>query len=212
MIHKNLMGEIEAAVPEGGAWCTVEKALTLASIVVALRPQVIVELGVWRGGSAIPMAIALRHIGAGQLVAVDAWSAEASASGQEGEHQEWWGKTVGTEGHEEAFRAFMARLEKHTITSELCSVMRKSTDEADVPPAIDILHHDANHGPQAVKDIDRWAPAIRVGGMLILDDVNWPGGSVQLAKEHAIAMGFVELYEVHVKPSGPWSVMQRVRG
>ena len=103
------------------------KPFTLASIVVALRPQVIVELGVWRGGSAIPMAIALRHIGAGQLVAVDAWSAEYSASGQEGEHQEWWGKTVGTEGHEEAFRAFMARLEEHRITSEPRSVMRKST-------------------------------------------------------------------------------------
>lgn len=206
-----IMTEIETTMLEGGSWCSFDKATTLAAILVALRPKVVVELGVWSGGSAIPMAIALRHLGEGQLIAVDAWSAEASTSGQEDAHLKWWGETMGDEGHKLAFETFVGRLEKHGVTSDRCKILRQRTDEATVPAAIDVLHHDANHGPQAVADIARWAPSIRVGGFLIIDDLDWPGESlplapryVRLARDHAIALGFVELY-----PLGTGCVMQR---
>lgn len=202
----SLISEIEAAVPAGGAWCSREKAATLAAIIIGLRPKVVVELGVWMGGSAIPMAIALRHIGSGQLVAIDAWSAEASVFGQEDTHLQWWGETMGPDGHEQAYRTFMARLEQHGITSERCDVRRQRTDEATVPPSIDVLHHDANHGPQVVADIERWATSIRIGGLLIVDDLNWPGDHVRRAHDHAIELGFEELY-----PLGTGCVMQRIR-
>lgn len=208
----SVMAEIEAAVPEGGTWCSLEKANVLASIVVATRPEVVVELGVWQGGSAIPMAIALRALGVGKLVAVDAWSVDASVVGQEDVHSKWWGMTMGTEGHERAYQTFLARLKKHSITQDRCEVWRQQTDQADVPEAIDILHHDANHGPQAVRDIDRWAPAVRVGGFLIIDDLDWPGDGapdapryVKRARDRAIELGFEELYLL-----GTGCVMQRV--
>jgi predicted O-methyltransferase YrrM len=207
-----MMAEIEAAVPEGGTWCSFEKAGVLASIIVATRPEVVVELGVWQGGSAIPMGIALRGIGAGKLIAIDAWSAEASVVGQKDEHLKWWGETQGTAGHDRAYEVFLARLKKHGITEDRCEVRRQQTDQSDVPEAIDVLHHDANHGPQAVRDIDRWAPAVRVGGFLIIDDLDWPGDAapdapryVRHARDRAIELGFVDLY-----PLGTGCVMQRV--
>lgn len=203
---KDLMAEIEMIVPEGGGWCTVDKATALAALVIGLRPQVVVELGVWRGGSAIPMAMALRRIGAGRLVAIDSWSAEASISGQEQAHATWWGETMGDDGHEQALAAFLARLEKHDIGSDRCWVVRQRTDEAVVPDVIDILHHDANHGPQVLLDVERWAPAVRVGGCLVIDDLHWPGGHVKRARDLAVEMGFLELYKI-----GTGCVMQRVR-
>jgi predicted O-methyltransferase YrrM len=200
------LAEIESAVPAGGAWCSLEKATTLAAIIFGLRPKVVVELGVWMGGSAIPMAITLRHLGVGQLVAIDAWSAEASVFGQEDKHLQWWGETMGPDGHEQAYRTFMGRLERHGITSERCAVRRQRTDEAVVPSSIDLLHHDANHGPQVVADIERWAPSIRIGGVLIIDDLNWPGDHVRRARDRALKLGFAELY-----PLGTGCVMQRLR-
>ena len=202
-----LVAEFEVSMRSDQGWCSLEKATTLASIVLALRPSVVVELGVWMGGSAIPMAIALRAIGGGQLLAVDAWSATASVAGQdEPKHATWWGTTMGESGHLRAFEMFLRRLRAHGIPPERCSVRRQRTDEAEVPGTIDVLHHDANHGPQAVVDIDRWAPAVRVGGMLIIDDLDWAGGHVVRARDRAIELGFVELYLL-----GTGCVMQRVR-
>lgn len=203
---KALFAEVERTLPEGGDWCSLEKAMALVALVVSLRPRIVVELGVWMGGSAIPMAIALRDLGFGRLVAVDAWAAETSISGQQGANAQWWGETVGDPGHETAFQAFVARLKKHGIHGGRCVVHRQSTIEAAVPEMIDLLHHDANHGPQVVDDIARWAPAVRVGGFLVLDDLNWEGGHVQRAREVALALGFVELYSL-----GTGCVMQRVR-
>jgi predicted O-methyltransferase YrrM len=201
---KALMAEIETAAPGGGSWCSLEKAITLSAIIVGIRPKIVVELGVWMGGSAIPMAIALRRLGVGQLIAIDSWSAEASTSGQEADHLKWWGE-IGAEGHERALKTFIGRLEKHGITSERCTVVRKRSDEADVPASIDLLHHDANHGPQAVADIERWAPSVRVGGLLVIDDLHWPGNHVRRARARALELGFVELY-----PLGTGCVLQRL--
>ncbi len=205
---RKVVDEIEVAMLSANVgWCSLEKATVLAAIIVGLRPKVIVELGVWMGGSAIPMAIALRQIGAGQLLAVDAWSAEASVSGQETEaHLKWWGETMGEAGHNRALETFLQRLKRHGIPPERCAVRRQRTDEADVPPSIDLLHHDANHGPQVVDDIERWTPAIRVGGLLVLDDLDWAGGHVQRARDRALELGFAELYSL-----GTGCVMQRVR-
>jgi predicted O-methyltransferase YrrM len=114
---------------------------------------------------------------------------------------------MGEEGHEGAFETFLARLRKYDIPSERCAVRRQRTDEAEVPALIDLLHHDANHGPQVVDDIERWTPAIRVGGVLVLDDLDWAGGHVVRARDRALELGFVELYTL-----GTGCVMQRVRG
>ena len=205
---KGFVAELESAMSvDGVGWCSLDKATTLASIVWGLRPSVVVELGVWIGGSAIPLAIALRELGAGQLVVVDAWASEVSVEGQDDPaHLKWWGESMGTSGHDRAYSVFIKRLKKHGITSERCQVLIQRTDEAEVPPLIDVLHHDANHGPQVVDDIERWTPAVRVGGLLVIDDLNWTGGHVVRARDRALELGFVELYSL-----GTGCVMQRVR-
>jgi methyltransferase family protein len=204
-VFPDIRREIEDAAPEGGDWCSPDKAIQLAALVIEHRPSVVVELGVWAGGSAIPIAIALRYLGEGQLRAIDAWSTRASVDGQEGANAAWW-RSVGDEGHERALQTFLKRLKKHAIEHYRCKVLRQRTDEAVVPPVIDVLHHDANHGPQVVADIERWAPAVRIGGLLILNDLDWPGGHVRRAKDRAIEMGFVEQF-----PLGTGCVMQRDR-
>jgi hypothetical protein len=203
--HPALRREIEDAAPEGGSWCSSDKAVQIAALIIEHRPHIVVELGVWSGGTAIPIAIALRHLGMGQLLAVDPWSTIASVEGQEGENARWW-REVGDGGHNVAYRLFLARLKKHAIDPCRCQVKRQRSDQVLVPPVIDVLHHDANHGPQVVDDIRRWAPAVRVGGFLILNDLDWPGGHVRRARALAIELGFIEQY-----PLGTGCVMLRER-
>jgi len=203
--HVDLRREIEDATPEGGDWCSPDKAVDLAALVLEQRPQLVVELGVWMGGTAIPIAIALRYLGAGRLLAIDAWSTEASAAGQEGVNATWW-RSAGIEGHERARQTFLERLEKHAIEPQRCEVRHQRADQSEVPLVIDILHHDANHGPQVVADVERWAPAVRVGGLLILNDLDWPGGHVRRARDRAVELGFIEQY-----PLGTGCVMLRAR-
>jgi predicted O-methyltransferase YrrM len=199
---KALAAEIEACLPAGGQWCSLEKAWALGALVVGLRPQTVVEIGVWMGGSLVPMLLALRKNGAGRAIAIDPWDAGASATGEAPDNARWW---AGTD-HEKAYAAFVQRMHHHGVSS-YCEVWRKRSDDATPPDAIDLLHVDGNHTEQAIRDVERFCPAVRAGGIAVLDDVGWTGGHVSRAVEIARGMGFADLY-----PLGTGIVMLRRKG
>ena len=210
MIADALMAQIAAVLKDGGEWCDLEKAHVLAAIVLALRPRVTCEIGVWMGGSLVPIALALRalhdlDVEAGRdparrrAVAIDPWAKEASCVGQEGADEAWWASV----DHDVALAAFRGRLERHGLT-EIVEVVRARSDDAPVPDGIGLLHIDGNHAEQATRDVARFAPAVLLGGVLVLDDLSWRGGHVRAARGLAEGMGFRELY-----PLGTGIVMQR---
>ena len=197
-----VMSEIESSLREGGEWCSLAKAQTLAAVVLAIRPRVTVEIGVWQGGSLLPILIALRHAQSGRAAAIDPWARDASVVGQEPEHAKWWGQV----DHEAAYHRFVSRLRKHRV-EDICDVCRCASDAAVVPDRIDFLHIDGNHADQAVRDVMRFAPAVRSGGFLCFDDENWVGGHVGKAIEMSRDLGFDALY-----PLGTGVMTQRKRG
>ena len=196
---RRLLETIERVLPDGGDWCSLDKATTLASMIVALRPRVVVEIGVWMGGSAVPMALALQYIdnldmddlGDRVLVAIDPWAKEASASGETEKNAAWW-RSV---DHAAALATFERRLEMLALRSYV-RIERAKSDDVTPPNPIDMLHVDGNHREQAVRDVERFAPKIRVGGIMILDDLEWEGGHVQGAASLAKGLGFDPLYRL----------------
>lgn len=199
MSIKSAFSEIEQCLPEGGEWCDIHKAHTLAALVMSTRPRIVVEIGVWLGGSALPMLIALRENGSGKAVVIDPWSRFASAAGETDTNAEWWRKV----DHERAFVRFKERLAKHHVSS-ICEIQRVPSDDAIVPDQIDVVHVDGNHTEQAIRDVDRFLPHVTLGGFAILDDVQWAGGAVVRAVAHAELLGFEALYQL-----GTGVVMQR---
>ena len=186
---KALLDEIERTLPEGGDWCSIVKAHALAAIIVGTRPTTIVEIGVWMGGSLIPMALACKHNGAGTVLAIDPWSPHASIEGQHGDNERWWRGV----DHDRAFHVFKDRLHNHGLAS-IVSIRRARSDDVTPPDSIDLLHVDGNHAEQAIRDVERFCPHVRLGGIVVLDDLHWDGGHVSRAVERAHALGFVDLY------------------
>lgn len=185
MTHMNLIAQ------SMGDWCPPDKAYTLSAMVLALRPRTIVEIGVWEGGSFIPLALAARAIGACRAIAIDPWDAAASAENQNEVNGAWWAKAP----HDAAFEKFMGRVHQYGL-AEIVDVVRARSDDAPIPDRIDILHIDGNHADQAVKDVWRFAPFVPVGGIVILDDIDWEGGHVRRAAEELVRLGFEWRYEL----------------
>lgn len=204
-----LMAKIEETLPEGGDWCSLDKAQTLAAMVLARRPETIVEIGVWLGGSLVPMLLTLRYLAETpessqtqrRAIAIDPWSAQASCDGQINADRAWWASV----DHDAVYRQFIDRIGRLGLTA-FCDIQRTRSDEAPIPPAIGLLHIDGNHAEQAVRDVERFAPAVSPGGILVLDDVSWTGGYVTRALGRATELGFDLRY-----PLGTGMVLQRSR-
>lgn len=193
----SLLQQIEKLVPQCEGWCSVAKAHALAATVVALRPALTVEIGVWGGRSLLPMALAHKFIGKGQVIGIDPWSAQISAIDQPPGHREWWGKA----DHRAVYLGFLGMAQQLGLNTRVV-VWKTPSDEATPPTNIDILHIDGSHCAQALRDAQRFAVNVRVGGILCLDDISgdetpkeWKE-NVGRAAEFCKSVGFVELYRM----------------
>lgn len=196
-----LFAMISATRP-ASAWPPLSKCQGLAALVLAQRPKVVIEIGVWTGDSIVPMLLALKYLGNGKAFAIDPWDATASTEGQTEIDAAWWGKAP----HDKALDQFQKRLQQLEV-DQICGILRKRSDDVDptIFGPIGLAHVDGNHADQAVRDVTRYAPHIELGGYLVLDDLEWVGGAVRRAREVALGLGFVERYMLG---SGP--VLQRV--
>lgn len=202
----SLFTDIAKIVPTLEGWCSVPKALHLASIVCAIRPETVVEIGVFGGRSFIPMAMAVKAMGKGKVIGIDPWDSKASAEGMTGDNLKFWGTQC---NHQAVFVKFAQELNRLELGG-VSEIIRKRSDDVDPQDRIDLLHSDGNHSMQALRDVNGFAPRIRVGGFCVLDDLHWEGGGVLASEKALFDMGFIRLYAV--KDTGSeWAVYQRVK-
>lgn len=195
--------QIETEIMPLNGWATFEKAVALYSYTIALKPKLIVEIGTWGGKSAIPMMFGLRENGRGEIICIDPWKADESVKGQTSElDRKWWSDVA---NHELVYQHFLYMLDKLGL-KDVCQVWRQSSDDSTSPCDIDIFHCDGNHGPQAVSDVQRFAPNVVMHGLCVLDDLDWHGGYVRQAEKWLLENGFMLLH-----PLGTGAVYMRVK-
>ena len=167
-------------------WCTPEKALHIAETVIAEKPRLVVEVGVFGGRSFLPMVLALEHIGGqGFAVGLDAWSNAAATEGMDlhdaddKKHVEYWGKMD--------LASIMAKvggyIEQRRLWHRCALIQGRSNEVFRIfqPFAIDLLHIDGNHTELAsCRDVRTWLPLVRPGGAVFFDDTNWPSTQAAL--------------------------------
>lgn len=150
-------------------WCTPNKASLLMDFVYMLKPETVVEIGVFGGSSLVPMAFALKDIGSGVIYGIDPWSSQASAQGMEGVNQDWWANL----DHEAIMQSLVVKLEEYDLNTHV-QLIRETSESAAEIPYIDMIHIDGNHSEEAsFYDVNKWVPLVRKGGIIIFDDMTW---------------------------------------
>lgn len=197
---KELFKQIETLIPTLEGWTEVSKAQRLAAMVVAIQPDVSVEIGVYAGRSFFGLALAHKFIGHGTVIGIDPWDNAAATEGYEGQNLEFWKNNPLNLIHDK----FMANVDLLGLRN-VTKIVRKKSDDAEPPDVIDILHIDGQHTEQCVRDVKRFVPRIRVGGLLVMDDATWVNnGDLPVARAiKLIPGGFVHLY-----PLGTGAVFQ----
>jgi predicted O-methyltransferase YrrM len=142
-------------------------------LIELVRPEVIIEVGSWKGGSAIAMSKSLESVGLlkSKIVCVDTWAGSI-------EHwkNEKWKLELGLKnGYPTIYEKFMANLirsgyEKFVIPLPMSSKMAAEYLKSKGVKA-DLIYIDAAHDYESVKsDLESYDPLLTSNGVLFGDD------------------------------------------
>lgn len=150
-------------------WCSKYKASVLIDLILMLKPQIIVEIGVFGGKSLIPMAYALKENGMGAVYGIDPWDSAKSIEGMDGANKEYWNKV----DHDAILQGLKRKIKKFNLVDQI-ELIRRTSEDAPLLYNIDILHIDGNHSDvTSLFDVNKWVPLMNKGGLIIFDDINW---------------------------------------
>jgi SAM-dependent methyltransferase len=144
----------------------------LSEVVEHERPNVIVEIGVWKGGSVITMANKIKELG---LDAVIIAVGTRLGSFENWLQEEWFSDLSFENGYPKLFYKFLANIidagvEKYVIPLPMdsinaCRILENQKIFADA------IHLDGCHDYEAVMpDLQNWWKVLRNDGVLIIDD------------------------------------------
>lgn len=176
---QELRTQIEACLQQlpsdAGGGCPVEKALLMAEYIVSEEITYAVEIGVYKGRSFFPQALAQKHIG-GIIIGVDPYLKESAREKDlspvlkvmvDNLIDSW-----------DTFESYVSNLGTiiNLKVGNNALIIRETSEVAVkyLPGEIGLLHIDGNHDVEFVeKDINLYLPKIKKNGLIIMDDTDW---------------------------------------
>ncbi len=207
--NRKLFSLISSVTQTLDGWCSVPKACALAALTTAMNVQQAVEIGVWAGRSLLPVAFAMKEQGFGMIRGIDPYTAAASAQDEFGENLKWWNDQ---KMHDDIKAKFWNHVKKFAVEPHV-HLLEKKSDDIDLSiftTTLDLCHVDGNHQDQAIRDAERFGPLVRLGGIVVCDDLKWQGGGPLRAIDTLEDLGFVEVFRVE-GDGDCWNAMQRVK-
>jgi predicted O-methyltransferase YrrM len=183
-------------------WCTLEKASAMAELVLAERPALCVEIGVFGGRSLIAQALALRANGTGLVYGIDPWETSSTIEGDHAPQDSTWWSNVDLPS---ICAHCMTAIGDFAVWKQTRIVAARADQVAGVfvDESIEILHIDGNHSELAsVRDLDLYWPKVRPAGWIWFDDIDWPttAKAVRLLNENAETIKDINNCRLYRKP------------
>lgn len=161
-----------------GGGCSLHKASVMAWLISEFNLKVTIDIGVYRGRSLFPQAIAHKHGSGGVVYGVDPWNALEAAENDNIELKEKIDEFVKATNFEEIFKSVDSLNNEFELKSH-CILVRKTSSQAslwfdELNIRFDLIHIDGNHDTKKVmEDIDCYLPKLNTGGFIVLDDISW---------------------------------------
>jgi predicted O-methyltransferase YrrM len=147
-----------------------------AQVIDKIKPREIIEVGTWKGASAIHMAkLARAHHPDAAVLCIDTWL---------GSMQHWDFDDVRRDldrehGFPRVYHHFLANVVTSGLKDHVFGLPLSSLTAAELlikrGARADLIYIDAGHAEREVfMDIDAFWPVLRSGGTMIGDDFSWP--------------------------------------
>ncbi len=170
--------EVLSRIPvDFGGGCPPKKAYAMAWLIRAERLRSSLDIGVYRGRSLMPQAVAHRDYTGGVAYGVDPFSnAEAMQNDNEA-LREKIRQFVAATDFERMYGEVLA-LRDSLGLAEHCRLVRETSEEAAVDFAqrgmrFGLIHVDGNHDTAKVlRDVQLYWPLLSRGGFVVMDDVS----------------------------------------
>jgi len=154
----------------------------LTEAIELLHPSIVVEVGVWKGGSTVYMAQAAKTLGLTTVViAVDTWL----GSSEHWLNPDWFSQMSFLNNYPALFHKFISNVIRAEVSDHVLPIPIASIGAAEILTSLgvtaDVIHLDAAHDYDSVTaDLRNWWPILAPGGLFIGDD--YPGwGTVKKA-------------------------------
>lgn len=154
-------------------WCTQEKATDLCQLILRIKAELVVEIGVFGGRSLIPMGLAMKFLGRGMVFGIDPWDTQAAIEGSHDPvNDDWWSKVDLNLIMDKAMDAIRDAGVRKFVS--VIPMHAKDGRRHFRKLSIDLLHIDGCHSEEAsTRDVEDWLPLVRHGGYIVFDDADW---------------------------------------
>lgn len=180
---KKLYYDIKALLSEipidFGGGCSPEKAYLLAWLICRYSLKTTLDIGVYRGRSLFPQALAHAKFTGGIVYGVDPWdAAQAKELDVIEELRERIDKFVGQTDFEKIYQQVLLMSQRFHYEDH-CSILRKTSADAarffeTQGVLFGLIHIDGNHDTNIVmKDVELYLPLLKSNGFIVLDDISW---------------------------------------
>jgi predicted O-methyltransferase YrrM len=191
---RDLRGLIINEEYDQGGWCYDEKRNFIHTLINLTNSKVCVEIGVYKGSSLFSFAEVLEQIG-GTIIGIDPWSFDMSINEIPDKNYENYIYNELLKGQEtfDFLYKNVCEIIQNNDLSKTISLIKEPSQDVFINfnnESIDILHIDGNHNEMNVsRDILLYAPLVKKGGYIIMDDSNWE--SVKSAINKFLTPNFV---------------------
>jgi cephalosporin hydroxylase len=155
-------------------WATKEKGTEFIDLVLQVKPDICVEIGVFGGRSILPVAAALKHLKKGIVVGIDPWDRNEILPYfdpiEDQPHIEWWSKI----NLEAIYYSYLNLLSQFELQNYVVTLKTTSALASFAIESIDILYIDGNHNEKtSLMDVMLYLPKVRPGGYIWFNDSLW---------------------------------------
>eukprot|EP00210_Caulerpa_lentillifera_P009054 g8641.t1 len=164
-------------------------------LVQSIVPNLVIEVGVWKGASGLKLAQAVKEQGSGVFVAVDTWLPVLRFWENHYEHNRMQDLKF-NHGYPDIFHTFIGNVIHQNLTEVVIPFPATAKVAFEFftrrKTKAELIHLDISHShDEVMSDLKQWWSVLRNGGVLMGDDWSWVWPGVlsavrQFAKKHRL--------------------------